>query len=125
MTYLFVYGTLMRGQRNEGYLMDLPCWPATTRGHLFHVPAGYPALVPDAAGAEITGEVMRLEDLTRLRILDLLEGVPDGLFRRVRLPVRSMDRPGEAWAWTIDAKTAKRRRYRPLRTSSWRRMGRA
>lgn len=120
--YVFVYGTLLRGQPAEGYLGGLKRWPATTRGQLFRSPAGYPALVPAAGaeGVEVHGEVVRLDGPSRLPVLDLFEGVPDGLYVRRRVPVQSMGRPGEAWAWVIDAQTARRRRYAPLKTGSWR-----
>lgn len=118
--YVFVYGTLMQGQPADGFLGGLKRWPATTQGQLFRSPAGYPALVPSPDGREVMGEVVRLDGPARLPVLDLFEGVPDGLFQRRRIAVRSMGRPGEAWAWVIDAKTATRRRYAPMRTGDWR-----
>ena len=119
-TYVFVYGTLLRGQSAEGYLSGLRRWPATTHGRLYRAPAGYPALVHDPSGGAVQGEVIRLDSAGRLAVLDLYEGVPEGLYVRRRIPVQSMDRPGEAWAWVIDAATARVRRYVPLRTGDWR-----
>lgn len=118
--YVFVYGTLMRGQPAEGYLAGLKRWPATTTGRLYRAPAGYPALVPEAGGPLVQGEVIRLDGPHRLPVLDLYEGVPEGLYRRARIDVRSMDRPGQAWAWVVDAATARRRRYVALKTGDWR-----
>lgn len=119
-TYVFVYGTLLTGQPAEGYLSGLRRWPATTRGQLYRAPAGYPALVHAPDGRPVVGEVVRLEGPARLTVLDLYEGVPEGLYVRRRIPVESMGRPGEAWAWLIDAEVAHRRRYLPLRTGDWR-----
>lgn len=118
--YVFVYGTLMSGQPAEGYLGGLRRWPATTTGQLFRTPGNYPALVPAEDGRPITGEVVRLEGPSRLPVLDLFERVADGLYKRRRIPVLSMGRPGEAWAWVVDADTARRRRYAPMRTGDWR-----
>jgi gamma-glutamylcyclotransferase (GGCT)/AIG2-like uncharacterized protein YtfP len=118
--YVFVYGTLLHGQENDGYLAGLRRWPGTTLGRLFHVPAGYPALVPDADGRVIRGEVVRLDSAARLGVLDLFEGVPQGLYVRRQIDVLSMDRPGRAWAWVVDERTARLRRYRPLDADDWR-----
>lgn len=119
-TYAFVYGTLLTGQPADGYLAGLRRWPATTRGLLYRAPAGYPALVHSVDGDVIHGEVVRLDGPARLPVLDLYEGVPEGLYVRRRIPVESMGRPGEAWAWIVDADTARRRGYVALRTGDWR-----
>lgn len=122
--YVFVYGTLLRGQENDGYLAGLKCWPGTTRGQLYRVPAGYPALVPDPDGREIQGEVVRLDSPARLDVLDIFEGVPQGLYARREVDVLSMGRPGRAWAWVVDARTARFRRYLALETGDWRTIAR-
>jgi gamma-glutamylcyclotransferase (GGCT)/AIG2-like uncharacterized protein YtfP len=118
--YVFVYGTLLRGQPAEGYLGGLRRWPGTTRGQLFRTPGNYPALVPADDDREVMGEVVRLDGPARLPVLDLFERVADGLYQRRRIAVQSMGRPGEAWAWVIDARTARLRRYTAMRTGDWR-----
>lgn len=50
MLRVFVYGTLKRGFHNHERLCQAAtaCHPATTWGQLYHLPAGYPALIiPD------------------------------------------------------------------------------
>jgi len=78
---LFVYGTLAPGQPNEHVLAPLAgAWqPATVQGRLkqlgWGAALGYPALVPDAAGAAIHGFVFsspRLADFWTT--LDAFEG---------------------------------------------------
>lgn len=118
--YVFVYGTLMTGQPAEGYLAGLRRWPGTTHGRLYRAPAGYPALVSEPDGPLVQGEVVRLDGPHRLPVLDLYEGVPEGLYERTRITVESMGRPGQAWAWTVSARTARARRYTPLKTGDWR-----
>lgn len=90
---IFVYGTLMTGLENhDRYLKS---WvktivSATTRGELFHLPEGYPALV-DGDGT-VRGELMIIPHLKEIIFnLDELEDYygegMDNLYRRVTVPV--------------------------------------
>ena len=98
---LFVYGTLREGGSNHAWLLCTHpegltrAWVA---GRLFHLPAGYPALVPDMEpGAPppdpgwVRGDFVGYEDGADLEAaladLDPLEGVQEGLFTREVLPV--------------------------------------
>jgi len=98
---LFVYGTLREGGSNQVWLQRTHpegltrAWVA---GRLFHLPAGYPALVPGAEpGAPppgqgwVRGDFVGYEDSAELDSaladLDPLEGVEEGLFTREILPV--------------------------------------
>jgi gamma-glutamylcyclotransferase (GGCT)/AIG2-like uncharacterized protein YtfP len=98
---LFVYGTLREGGSHHGWLLRTHpegltgAWIA---GSLFHLPAGYPALVPGAepegpppAAGWVRGDFVGYEDETDLESaladLDPLEGVEEGLFTREVLPV--------------------------------------
>lgn len=127
---LFVYGTLLRGQPSDGFLADRDVRSATVRGRLFRVPAGYPALVVDPTGPEIAGELIVDVDDGLLRVLDLFEGVHNGLYRRVRLTAALRSRGGgqqalfsdsvEAQAYVVTPQQARMRRYHPLRTTDWR-----
>jgi gamma-glutamylcyclotransferase (GGCT)/AIG2-like uncharacterized protein YtfP len=58
---VFVYGTLKRGQVNHPLFCSgaAAIEPAVTRGRLFHLPAGYPALwtPPEVVLAEATGRL--------------------------------------------------------------------
>jgi gamma-glutamylcyclotransferase (GGCT)/AIG2-like uncharacterized protein YtfP len=87
MSALFVYGTLMTGGAREGLLKGLRREPATVRGVLYDLPAGYPAL---AVGEGIVhGEVVHDVDDARLSVLDRYEGVGEGLYRRERVVVQA------------------------------------
>jgi len=72
---VFVYGTLMKGFRNykrylEGRVNRII--PGKTYGLLYHLPEGYPALLP---GYEmIAGEIVAPVDDNLLKSLDRLEG---------------------------------------------------
>ena len=66
---LFVYGTLAPGRPNEHILADIPgTWePATVRGMLYPegwgAAAGYPGIVLDANGSEVSGLLFTSETL--------------------------------------------------------------
>ena len=127
---LFVYGSLMRGQPADGYLASRRIRPATVRGRLYRAPAGYPALVIDPDGKLIQGELVLDADPGLLMVLDLYEGVRDGLYQRV--PVTALVRdssegqqalfapPISAQAYVITPQQARMRRYHPLKATDWR-----
>ena len=76
ITRVFVYGTLLRGEANHArFCADtLTIESASTTGRLYHLPAGFPALVEDAGGIAY-GEAMTFPDLEgTLARLDSLEG---------------------------------------------------
>ena len=76
VTRVFVYGTLLRGEANHArFCADaLTIEPASTRGRLYHLPAGFPAMVEDEEGT-VYGEAMTFPDLqAALARIDLLEG---------------------------------------------------
>lgn len=98
---LFVYGTLREGGTHHAWLLRTHpegltgAWVA---GRLFHLPAGYPALVPGPEPAApppgpgwVRGEFLGYEDdqdlESALADLDPLEGVEEDLFSREILPV--------------------------------------
>jgi len=124
MIRLFVYGTLMRGQSQDGLLSAFSCLPAHTRGHLYLVPAGYPALVPDPAGQRIMGELFRVERPGVLRVLDLYEGVAEKLYRRVQVDVEVGSDTQRAFAYVMTADQVRRRKLRRLDGTDWRKVRR-
>lgn len=98
---LFVYGTLREGGANHAWLMRTQpegitrAWAA---GRLFHLAAGYPALVsgpepdtPAPGPGWVRGDFVGYDDEldldSALADLDPLEGVEEGLFTREILPV--------------------------------------
>lgn len=86
-TSLFVYGTLMTGGGREAMLRGLRREPATARGTLYDLPAGYPALAP--GDGAVYGEVVYDVADARLAVLDRFEGVAEGLYRRVSAVVQA------------------------------------
>ena len=136
---LFVYGSLMRGQQADGYLADRRIVQATTLGRLYRVPAGYPALVADRSGQPIFGELVLDPTPGLFTVLDLYEGVPNGLYRRELVQVKRLDdgastSPGQqqalfartlrAWAYVVSDSQARARRYHPLDVTDWRKVSR-
>ncbi len=125
-TPLFVYGSLLLGQRADGYLTGLERWPARIQGGLYRLPAGYPALVvqkPIVPGAPwVQGELVALDHPRRLKVLDLYEGVQRGLFRRELHQVQSGPRSTHAWVYTMHPRHIHAARGTLLRGGDWRRV---
>jgi gamma-glutamylcyclotransferase (GGCT)/AIG2-like uncharacterized protein YtfP len=104
--YLFVYGTLMRGQRSHGELARNGdarfAGPAKIRGELYalrnvNYPGAVPATKPDSF---VHGQlyVLRHADRT-LEALDQFEGCREGLFRRAVADVWTHGRKIKAWTY--------------------------
>ena len=110
VTHILVYGTLLRGEANHArFCADaVTIEPASTRGRLYHLPAGFPAMVEDAEGT-VYGEAMTFADLqAALARIDLLEGYrpehPErSLYLRCVQPVTllrsSLTVPGHCYIW--------------------------
>ncbi len=97
---LFVYGTLMTGGAAEGMIGRRRRGPAWTRGRLFHLPAGYPALQQGGSG-KVFGEWVDPVPAARLVLLDQYEGVDEELFSRVMIEVSTDTATFPAWAWVM------------------------
>ena len=71
-----VYGTLMKGERNEHWGAEarrrVPC---TIRGVLYDTGWGFPSFVPDEHGRDVAAELLDVTPETLARI-DVLEGYP-------------------------------------------------
>lgn len=98
MNRLFVYGTLMRGQVRADLLDGAPALPATTHGRLYHLPAGYPALV-DVREGVVHGELVTIDPA----ILTALDDYEGDEYRRVVRTVRSEAGAQEAWCYVVRA----------------------
>lgn len=124
MELLFVYGTLLRGEERDGMVISLPVTPATTRGRLHMAPAGYPALEIDPSAPEVHGEALTLESPGILTLLDLVEGVSDGLYSRKQIPIQTANGSELAWAYVMNTSQLKRAGCRPLSLRDWRKLSR-
>jgi gamma-glutamylcyclotransferase (GGCT)/AIG2-like uncharacterized protein YtfP len=119
---LFVYGSLLGGEPNANFLAGMKTEEGRAKGILYRLPAGYPALVPDPGGAWVQGELVTISDPVRLRVLDGLEGVGQGFYRRERLAVSTRGRMVEAWAYVMDGASVRQRGGVLLPTGDWRRV---
>jgi gamma-glutamylcyclotransferase (GGCT)/AIG2-like uncharacterized protein YtfP len=120
MELLFVYGTLLRGEDREGLVSQFDVRTAVTLGKLWRVPAGYPALQFSMEGKPIAGEVLTLDGPSVLSVLDLYEGVREGLYDRIRLPVQTDKGTEQAWAYVMSSTQLRRAGCVPLKVSDWR-----
>ncbi len=104
---LFVYGTLTSSGPQGALLSHLARVPARTRGELWSLPAGYPALVLSSASSFVYGELVAPPGDRILDLLDLYEGVADGLYRRQVIDVVVSLKGEPAWAYVMDPARAR------------------
>ena len=71
--------------------------PAHTSGRLYHLPAGYPAMVDDPRSI-VYGVLVVLADPDRLSALDDYEG---SLYRRELCSASTPEGPVSAWCWRV------------------------
>lgn len=101
---IFVYGTLLTGERNHHVAMPyvLAVAPGKVRGRLYNV-GRYPALVLDPDGVEIHGEWFRVTQVG-LEKMDLLEEYygpdQDNDYERVWVKDLENGRAGWRYVWT-------------------------
>jgi gamma-glutamylcyclotransferase (GGCT)/AIG2-like uncharacterized protein YtfP len=100
MTFVFVYGTLKRGDCRHRFLAGSHfCGPALTRpGYRLYQLGEFPGLVASESGGCIEGELYRVSDAV-LALLDDVEAVADSLFERaaVRLQAPHSDLAVQAY----------------------------
>ena len=94
----------MEGEPLHGYLSGLTSRPARTRGALYRLPAGYPALVPENGDRWSLGELVSLPSMGKFSVLDLVEGVNRGLYSREKIPVEWEGQILYAWAYVMSPK---------------------
>jgi gamma-glutamylaminecyclotransferase len=95
-TLVFVYGTLKRGQNRHAALakQQFVCAAHTAPCYRMHDCGGYPGLLEvEQDGVSIAGEIYRV-DAKCLALLDEIEEVPRGLYRRARV---KLEPPREFW----------------------------
>jgi gamma-glutamylcyclotransferase (GGCT)/AIG2-like uncharacterized protein YtfP len=105
-SYLFVYGTLMKGQRLHHHLGDPSAaryvGPAKIRGELYRLPARrYPAAIQSlSADHFVHGELYRMRKPAHvLPALDEVEGCNEGLFERRLVNVWAKGTKRRAWTY--------------------------
>lgn len=98
---LFVYGTLCKGQSQHGLVAHLNPRVAKVDGRLYSLSAGYPALSVTSKGW-VWGELLEAPSDSLLQILDVYEGVHEGLFRRVNVDVFVGLTRHRAWTYIMD-----------------------
>lgn len=88
--YVAVYGTLMRGERNERWREGIgTVAEGTMEGVLYDTGWGFPNFVPQDGCAGVRCEVLRT-DAAGVARMDVLEGYPD-LYGRVHVRVNGDD----------------------------------
>lgn len=107
---VFVYGTLLPGQVNYEHIASLVSGSsaARTRGRLFHLPYGYPAMQATGAGW-VRGELLSFKVPVEeaLEVCDEIEGyMPEdeeaSLFIRVVRPVEpKSSQARKAWCYCL------------------------
>lgn len=118
--HLFVYGTLLRGEERAGLVSQFEVRPAHTLGELWRAPAGYPALKFHPNGEPIAGELLSLDTPSVLVVLDLYEGVGEGLYSRIKIPVQTNSGTEMAWAYVMSPSQLRDAGCVRLKLSDWR-----
>lgn len=128
---LFVYGTLLPGERNWHLLKgEVASWqPARLSGWcLWDLPAhNYPAITP-LASASVQGALLELVELERaLKLCDALEGyepgdLPGSLYWRVQAEVCAQQGEQPAWVYVWNAQRLDElcRRAQRVQRADWR-----
>lgn len=106
MKKIFVYGTLLTGERNHHVAAPflLGVEPGRVRGRLYDAAQGrYPALVLDADGEWIEGEwfLVTPEGVTKMDELEAFLGPdhPDNLYERVMVKDADSGACGDVYVW--------------------------
>ncbi|PWK13392.1 gamma-glutamylcyclotransferase family protein [Tumebacillus permanentifrigoris] len=108
MIDVFVYGSVLAGERNHHHIAPflLAVQPGVVRGRLYDTGKGYPALILDENGYEVVGEWCMITG-AGLKKFDELEefygpGHPDNDYERVRVQDVGHGRDGWVYVWTHD-----------------------
>ncbi|MFQ4139566.1 gamma-glutamylcyclotransferase [Nodosilinea sp. PGN35] len=125
--HLFVYGTLKPGERAFARLCEpfaIAAQAAQTRGRLYHLPLGYPAMTLELGW--VRGVLLTFPSAQSLTAIDAFEEYyPDcpetSEYQRRLHPVYDLDQLclGLAWAYTMDLDRVHRLRGRWLPQGHW------
>ena len=92
---VFVYGTLLAGERNARHALDARRVPAYARGTIYDTGWGFPAFVRKGK-TRVMGELLLVDD-EGFKSMDRLEGYPR-LYRREQIQVNLVG-GGRVLAW--------------------------
>ena len=96
---VFVYGTLLTGERNARWAMNARRHPAWTHGTIYDTGYGYPAFVKEGE-TKIVGELLTVDD-EGFASMDRLEGYPR-LYRREEIMVTTDSGRRKAWVYIMN-----------------------
>lgn len=108
--HVFVYGTLMRGFRNHGWLRGalFVKEAKTTKEYLLYDLGPFPGMVkaPRGKGNQINGELFKITP-SILVGLDTLESVDSGLYVRTRVKLLNTQEPVWTYLYNRDVSTCR------------------
>jgi len=97
---VFVYGTLLSGERNARWALEARRTPSWTHGTIYDTGFGFPAFTRDG-GMRIVGELLTVDD-EGFASMDRLEGYPR-LYRREEIEVfTSTGGAVRAWVYIMN-----------------------
>lgn len=123
---VFVYGTLMTGLSNYRVVAPyaVAAQPATIQGCLYHLPAGYPAVISGLG--VVHGELITLTNLKQaLKALDHLEDYhgpgQDNLYNRVLVDVTLEHGQTQAYTylWPEERRPYLKKRGTFIKNGNW------
>ena len=96
---VFVYGTLLAGERNARHALDARRVPAYARGTIYDTGWGFPAFVRKGK-TRVMGELLLVDD-EGFKSMDRLEGYPR-LYRREEIMVTTGEGRRKAWVYIMN-----------------------
>lgn len=96
---VFVYGTLLSGERNARFALGARRVAATAKGTLYDPHYGFPAFVREGETI-VKGELLTVDD-EGFKSMDRLEGYPR-LYRREEIEVVTESGHAKAWVYILN-----------------------
>lgn len=97
---VFVYGTLLSGERNARFALGARRVAATAKGTLYDPHYGFPAFVREG-DCLVKGELLKVDD-EGFKSMDRLEGYPR-LYRREEIEVVTAEGITKAWVYILNS----------------------
>ena len=114
---VFVYGTLLAGERNAHWARDAHRENASAVGTIYDTGYGFPAFTREGATV-VKGELLTVDD-EGFRSMDRLEGCPR-LYRRERIQVSTAAGNATAWVYIMNQLPVA---AKVIESGDWRRRG--